>query len=62
MDAHDETRVQNKKDELKRRFTHCELEKQRSPRDEVIAILAEGLWTLMCRGRGPTSRCCNWRE
>jgi hypothetical protein len=56
MDEHDEARDQNTNDELKRRFTHCGFEKKRSPRDEVIEILAEGLWTLICQGRGPVSR------
>ena len=28
---------------------------ERSPRDEVVEILAEGLWTLICQGRGPAA-------
>ena len=28
---------------------------KRSPRQEVIEILAEGLWTLICQGRGPAA-------
>ncbi len=43
-------------DELKRRFINHGFEKRRSPRDEVIEILAEGLWALICQGHGPVSR------
>ena len=28
---------------------------ERSPREEVVEILAEGLWTLICQGRGPAA-------
>ena len=28
---------------------------ERSPRDEVVDVLAEGLWTLICQGRGPAA-------
>ena len=43
-------------DELKRRLIIHGFEKRRSTRDEVIEILAEGLWTLICQGHGPVSR------
>jgi hypothetical protein len=55
MEEHDDVRKQNTNDELKRRFLNRGFEKQRSPRDEVIEILAEGMWTLICQGRGPSS-------
>jgi len=27
--------------------------RQRTPREAVVEILAEGLWSLICEGRGP---------
>ena len=37
------------------RFSGLPLPRERSPREEVIEVLAEGLWTLICQGRGPTA-------
>ncbi len=28
---------------------------KRSPREEVVEILAEALWTMICQGRGPAA-------
>ena len=28
---------------------------KRSPREEVVEILTEALWTLICQGRGPAA-------
>ena len=43
------------KDALRERFAGHVLLRKRSPREEVIEILAEGLWTLICQGRGPAA-------
>ncbi len=43
------------KDALRERFAGHALLRRRSPREEVIEILAEGLWTLICQGRGPAA-------
>jgi len=56
MEERDEARDQNTNDEMRRRFMSRGFEKKRSPREEVIEILTEGLWTLICQGRGPVSR------
>lgn len=37
------------------RFSGLARARERSPREEVIEILAEGLWTLICQGRGPAA-------
>jgi hypothetical protein len=37
------------------RFSGLPLPRERSPREEVIEVLAEGLWTLICQGRGPAA-------
>jgi hypothetical protein len=42
-------------DTLRERFSGLARARERSPREEVIDILAEGLWTLICQGRGPAA-------
>jgi hypothetical protein len=37
------------------RFSGLVRVRERSPREEAIEILAEGLWTLICQGRGPAA-------
>ena len=53
-----------RRDEQTRRSTEDNLDEriprpvpvlERSPREEVVEILAEGLWTLICQGRGPAA-------
>jgi len=55
MEERGEVREQNTNDEMRRLFMSHGFEKKRSPREEVIEILTEGLWTLICQGRGPSS-------
>ena len=49
MDLQHDRGTQSERGEMKRRGA------ARRARAEVIEILAEGLWTLICQGRGPAA-------
>ena len=55
MDTQSKRQIRANRDALTRRFAEHEFGKKRNPREVVIEILSEGLWTLICQGRGPAS-------
>jgi hypothetical protein len=48
-------REERAREALRNRLSGMALPRKRSPRQEVIEILAEGMWTLICQGRGPAA-------
>lgn len=48
-------REERAREALRDRLSGMALPRRRSPREEVIEILAEGMWTLICQGRGPAA-------
>jgi hypothetical protein len=54
MEERDMAAGRQSEEELGARF--AEKPRPRSRREEVVEILAEGLWALICDGRGPRSR------
>ena len=55
MERRDKTARRPSDDAPQDRFSGLPLPRERSPREEVIEVLAEGLWTLICQGRGPAA-------
>ena len=55
MDTQSKKQIRENRDALTRRFAESEFGKKRDPREVVIEVLSEGLWTLICQGRGPAS-------
>ena len=55
MERRDKATRRTAKKAHRERFSGLARARERSPREEVIEILAEGLWTLICQGRGPAA-------
>lgn len=55
MERRDKATRRPSKKAHRERFSGLARARERSPREEVIEILAEGLWTLICQGRGPAA-------
>ena len=55
MEQRDKVARRSSKKAARDRVSDLSLPRERSPREEVIEVLAEGLWTLICQGRGPAA-------
>ena len=55
MERRDKAARRSAKKAARDRVSDLSLPRERSPREEVIEVLAEGLWTLICQGRGPAA-------
>jgi hypothetical protein len=55
MERRDKATRRSSKELHQERFSGLARVRERGPREEVIEILAEGLWTLICQGRSPAA-------